>query len=303
MKNFLLVAALSACAWAQQASTCATPFTVVLKDKLGNEIQGLSADDQKWFQDKLAKKYPDLCYVAPAELPQTEFYITVTTDVYEGTQTRTSTDTVPVHATVTDQNGNTTTVTGTQRVTSKSEVPYSTRYPVYTLSVGVRQPSGTFVLMHNFQRRGLCSAFSIMLGKCHASRDVIEDALKWVHSGELAAALEAQQRQRSSRRNGSNPVFDNPYNHQASSNPATSIAASPANQQVSSETAGITISSSPDGADIYVDGEFRGNTPSTLKLPAGKHVFRVILSGYQDWSRAMDMSVGSDVKLSATLTK
>jgi len=33
----------------------------------------------------------------------------------------------------------------------------------------------------------------------------------------------------------------------------------------------IIISSNPDGAEIFVDEKFHGNTPATLKIPTGKH--------------------------------
>jgi len=68
-------------------------------------------------------------------------------------------------------------------------------------------------------------------------------------------------------------------------------------------TGSIVVASTPDAADIYVDGSFKGNSPSTLKIPAGKHTIKVAMAGYQDWTRDIDVSAGSDVKLNATLTK
>lgn len=77
-----------------------------------------------------------------------------------------------------------------------------------------------------------------------------------------------------------------------------------AKAQTESAAAGnVVVASTPDAADIYLDGNFKGNAPSTLKVPAGKHTIKVTLAGYQDWTREIDVSAGSDVKLTATLTK
>ena len=65
----------------------------------------------------------------------------------------------------------------------------------------------------------------------------------------------------------------------------------------------VTVTSTPDSADVFVDGTFKGNTPSTLKLTAGKHMVRVTSAGYKDWEREIDVTAGSEVKLNAKLEK
>jgi hypothetical protein len=68
------------------------------------------------------------------------------------------------------------------------------------------------------------------------------------------------------------------------------------------ETAGtVNVTSNPDGADIYVDGQFVGNAPSSLKLKAGKHEIRVSCSGHQDWSREIAIQSDSSAQLNAVL--
>src|SRR5438309_8961693 len=47
----------------------------------------------------------------------------------------------------------------------------------------------------------------------------------------------------------------------------------------------VNVSSNPTGADVLVDGEFVGNSPSALKLSQGKHTFIVKMSGYKDWPK------------------
>ena len=41
----------------------------------------------------------------------------------------------------------------------------------------------------------------------------------------------------------------------------------------------VMVSSEPTGGDIYVDGNFMGNTPSLIELPAGSHTIRVEAKG------------------------
>jgi len=62
----------------------------------------------------------------------------------------------------------------------------------------------------------------------------------------------------------------------------------------------VAISSTPTGADIYVDAGFVGNTPSTLNIGAGAHSIVVKKNGFQDWTRQMSFS-GGTVTLSAEL--
>jgi hypothetical protein len=48
----------------------------------------------------------------------------------------------------------------------------------------------------------------------------------------------------------------------------------------------ISVSSIPSGANIYLDNEYRGITPLTIKnVENGDHLVLVRLSGYQDWTQ------------------
>jgi S1-C subfamily serine protease len=76
------------------------------------------------------------------------------------------------------------------------------------------------------------------------------------------------------------------------------------NDQLSSRRAGfgtITVSSEPDGAEIYVDEKFVGDSPAKLKLPAGTH--RVVLKcpNCADWERDIEVIKDSQVNLKGTL--
>jgi hypothetical protein len=68
-------------------------------------------------------------------------------------------------------------------------------------------------------------------------------------------------------------------------------------------TAGVKISSDPSGAEVYVDGNLVGSTPSALQLVPGMHAIIVKSSGYQEWRRDLNVLPGSDVTLNAALSK
>lgn len=64
----------------------------------------------------------------------------------------------------------------------------------------------------------------------------------------------------------------------------------------------LLISSTPDGADIEVDGSFMGDTPSTVELTSGEHTVVVHKPGYKPWERKIKLT-GGEVKLNAELEK
>jgi hypothetical protein len=67
-------------------------------------------------------------------------------------------------------------------------------------------------------------------------------------------------------------------------------------------TTELDITSSPDGADIEIDGRFVGNTPSSIAVPSGEHTIVVRMAGCQSWRRTINTS-GGKVKLAAVLPK
>lgn len=86
--------------------------------------------------------------------------------------------------------------------------------------------------------------------------------------------------------------------------PPTPVGAAETSGTGGSEQSGtISVSSIPDGAEIYVDAGFVGNSPSTLKLKPGKHTIRVTLTGFKEWVRELTVQAGSELKLVATLEK
>jgi len=65
----------------------------------------------------------------------------------------------------------------------------------------------------------------------------------------------------------------------------------------------VTVQSDPPGAEIYLDEQFVGSTPSILSVAPGKHAFRLHAAGRADWSRQLNLQAGSDITLAATLDK
>ena len=72
---------------------------------------------------------------------------------------------------------------------------------------------------------------------------------------------------------------------------------------IAGEKASVDVKSTPDGAEITVDGWFVGNAPSTLKLGAGQHAISVSAAGFKAWERKVALTPGSSVTLNATLEK
>lgn len=64
--------------------------------------------------------------------------------------------------------------------------------------------------------------------------------------------------------------------------------------------ASLVIESTPEGADVEVDGAFVGNTPSTITVAAGSHQIAVKKRGFNDWSKTLNVTGGS-VHLNAEL--
>ena len=65
----------------------------------------------------------------------------------------------------------------------------------------------------------------------------------------------------------------------------------------------ISVKSSPDGAEIEVDGKFVGSTPSTLQLKVGDHKITIRKVGFAVWTRTITLNAGGGVVLDATLEK
>jgi hypothetical protein len=63
----------------------------------------------------------------------------------------------------------------------------------------------------------------------------------------------------------------------------------------------LTITSTPPGADIQVNGAYWGNTPSTLRLDPGDYSITVEKQGYPSWHRTVTVAAASALAIDAQL--
>ena len=56
-------------------------------------------------------------------------------------------------------------------------------------------------------------------------------------------------------------------------------------------------------ARIYVDGQFSGVTPRTVKLAPGEHQIRLMTDGYEDWARRIRLNSRQQVGIMASMKK
>jgi len=62
----------------------------------------------------------------------------------------------------------------------------------------------------------------------------------------------------------------------------------------------VNLSSTPEGVDVYVDGQFVGNSPASLRMKPGKHLVTAKMNGFSDWERELTVS-GGTINLNAKL--
>jgi len=62
----------------------------------------------------------------------------------------------------------------------------------------------------------------------------------------------------------------------------------------------LQISSTPDAADIEIDGNYVGSTPSTVSVASGQHQISVKKTGFKPWERKITVSTGQ-VNVNAAL--
>jgi hypothetical protein len=93
------------------------------------------------------------------------------------------------------------------------------------------------------------------------------------------------------------PASSNP----APPQPAAASASAPA--PTPGTNAKLHFDSNPPGAEIEIDGNFVGSTPSELEAAEGDHTITVKKAGYKNWERKMKISSGTSVNLNAELEK
>jgi S1-C subfamily serine protease len=68
-----------------------------------------------------------------------------------------------------------------------------------------------------------------------------------------------------------------------------------------SENGKLQVASSVPDAEVYIDGKFVGNAPSTVPLSAGDHTVEVKAAKFADWKRTVTVTEGSDLNVKAAM--
>ncbi len=66
-------------------------------------------------------------------------------------------------------------------------------------------------------------------------------------------------------------------------------------------TGTVSVTSSPTGAQVYVDGNYQGKAPLTATLYPGSHTFRLTLNGYNDYVTTVNVNAGSSQTINAVM--
>jgi hypothetical protein len=74
-------------------------------------------------------------------------------------------------------------------------------------------------------------------------------------------------------------------------------------QETIPEKVKVNFASTPPGAEITLDGNYVGSTPSAIVLSAGTHSVIFSLPGFAQWKRELTVLAGSDLTVSTLLQK
>jgi hypothetical protein len=77
----------------------------------------------------------------------------------------------------------------------------------------------------------------------------------------------------------------------------------PATAPTAGEAVKCNFTSSPSGAEITLDGQYFGSTPSVLRVNPGTHVVALFAPGFARWEKRLTVSSGSEVTVNASLQK
>lgn len=93
------------------------------------------------------------------------------------------------------------------------------------------------------------------------------------------------------------------FQQTTTSSDANPMNANSNNQGDSSTHAKLQVESEPPGADIELDGNFVGNTPSEFQVVSGDHSITLKKAGFNSWERKLRVNAGGSIRLKAELEK
>jgi len=171
---------------------CKYRFSVTTKDLENNITQGLPSEYSEWFEQKVRKKYPDICYVAPGSDAPIMFFITLAPYVYAYRF-----DDPMYEMRRSDPNGTVPPESDDDLVDMMKSSP-DRKSPAlnlydnntkrndktFTLTVAIAQAGGTWKLSRRFYHGAY---WNLVPGvpPAHPAQDVLRDTAKWLHNSGL----------------------------------------------------------------------------------------------------------------------
>ncbi len=307
----------------EQPAPCVVYFSVLENDEVPVHLSILKMNEPQtsWYEKYGNRdKYAGICYVengarAPADEP---LYAIVwgehlVSESYIYSYEATAPVNGDLNPTITNQNGDTSTVSGTPRTSVPDSHSSSGTKKHYVadgwLAVWNPQTSeskGSFVPiapLHSHNRTDLTSAStSLLKDAMEQIRKREKERLAVKGKGWAVVTIRPINNLQSA---PSEPSSTTPQSSLDTVQPTVPSAVQtttlqPCPAQSSVVTSTVSVSSTLPGAEIFVDEDFAGNTPSTINVTAGKHVITVKKSGFQDWVRIVNFSGGS-ITLNAEL--
>jgi PDZ domain/PEGA domain len=297
-----------------QPAPCGVYFVVLENDEASvhRSILKMNEPQSRWYERYGNRdKYAGICYVengarAPADEP---LYAIVwgkhlASEQYTYSVEATAAAGGDVNGTTTDQNGKTSTVSGTTSVpiapsSSETKKQYVTDGWLAVWNMPTSESKGRFVPiapLHSHSRVDLASAPTSLL------KDAVEqisrrekERLAALGKGWAVVTIRPVYNPKSAPSESPSVTSQRPPTTVPPAVPpavqTTALKPSPA--QTSVVISAVKVTSTVPGAEIFVDDDFVGNTPSTINVTAGKHVITVRKSGFQDWVHIVDYSGGS----------
>jgi hypothetical protein len=165
-------------------------FAVVRKDEAGDLLNGFRPKTLEWFEKKMVKKYPGVCYSEDAANATVVLFFSAIPAVYHGVRTISTTDTSssPVNGSITDNNGQQVgTIDGTvaTTTTTTSHVPYELDYERLHLAIEYKFSDG-WKPVESFDGKTLHpTLYGFCTRNCHPNNSMIEDAIKYLQASGL----------------------------------------------------------------------------------------------------------------------
>lgn len=72
-------------------------------------------------------------------------------------------------------------------------------------------------------------------------------------------------------------------------------------EEVNAHPAVLRVESTPSGAQVFIDGTFKGKAPAKLELSAGKHEVRLTSPGHYDWDAQVQLNEKEETPLAVQL--